>query len=111
MYKTFSITEYYKGVELRLICVTTSKRKFADITDKSLSYINNYANSFDLRYQICNDNPDKLYALPGLGGEALYIFNKDEVKTFQEYKKLIDAHRKKFKTYYDYSKFQNQSNE
>jgi hypothetical protein len=100
--KTFSLTDYYRGVELQIVCVTTSKKKFADFLDKSVSYINSYASSYDLRYPICNENPDKLYAKPGMGGEATYIFNRDEVKTLEEYKELIDSHREKYPIKSDY---------
>ena len=102
-YKTFSITQYYRGIELQYLCVTTSKKKFAEISDISLSYINSYGHSYDLRYPLCNDNPDKLFAKPGMGGESMFIFNRDEVKTVDEYKKLIDEHRAIYPTYSDYN--------
>ena len=102
-YKTFSITQYYRGIELQYVCVTTSKKKFAEISDISLSYINSYGHSYDLRYPLCNDNPDKLFAKPGMGGESMFIFNRDEVKTVDEYKKLIDEHRVIYPTYSDYN--------
>ena len=88
-YKTFSITQYYRGIELQYVCVTTSKKKFDEISDISLSYINSYGHSYALRYPLCNDNPDKLFAKPGMGGESMFIFNRDEVKTVNKKKKLI----------------------
>lgn len=100
-HKTYSLTIYHRGVELELLCVTTSKKKFAELSDISLSHINKYAMSYDLRYPICNENPDKLFAKAGLGGEAM-IFNRDEVKPFDEYKKLIDKHREQFPTKRDF---------
>jgi hypothetical protein len=41
-YKTFHLTTYHRGVEIVLLCVTSSKKKFAEIVDKPLSYINKY---------------------------------------------------------------------
>jgi len=108
-HKTFSLTTYHRGVELELLCVTTSKKKFAELIDMTLSYVNGYANSYDLRYPVCNENPDKLYAKPGMGGEAMFIFNKDEVKPLDEYKELIDKHREQYPTNIDfYERQQNQ---
>lgn len=102
-YKTFSITQYYRGIELQYLCVTTSKKKFAEISNISLSYINSHGHSYDLRYPLCNNNPDKLFAKPGMGGECMFIFNRNEVKTLDEYKKLIDEHRAIYPTYSDYN--------
>lgn len=100
--KTFSITKYYKGVELRVICVTTSKKRFAELLDSGLSYISSYATSYELRYDICNENVDVLFAKPGMGGEVRDIFNRDEIKTLEEYEKLIDEHRSKYPTRHDF---------
>ncbi len=102
MKKTFSIIEYYRGIELQILCVTTSKKKFAQLSGISLNHINSHAHSYDLRYSICNENPDKVYAKPGMGGEGNYIFNREEVKTLEEYKELINLHREKYPTKYDY---------
>jgi hypothetical protein len=38
-----------------------------------------------------------------MGGESMFIFNRDEVKTVDEYKKLIDEHRAIYPTYSDYN--------
>lgn len=100
-YKTFTITQYYRGIELQYLMVTTSKKKFSELTGIGISYVNGYAHSNDLRYPLCNDNPDVLFAKPGMGGEAMYIFNRDEVKPIEEYKKLIDEHRAIYPTYSD----------
>jgi len=101
-HKTFHITSYYRGIELDVICVTTSKKKFAELLDKPISYINNYASSYDLRYPVCNENADVLFAQVGLGGEGTYIFKRDDIKTYDEFKSLIDDHRKTYFTYRDY---------
>jgi hypothetical protein len=103
-YKTFEITDYYRGIELKLLCVTTSRKRFAEITDKSESSIKSYGYCYDLRYDICNQNPDKLFAKPGMGGEGLYIFKRDDIKTYEEYIKLIDEHRLSYKTYNEFMK-------
>ena len=101
-HKTHSITITHRGMELELICVTTSKKKFAELTDMSMSFVNNYGYAYDLRYPICNENPDKLYAKAGMGGEILYFTERGEIKPFEEYVKLIAEHRKKYKSYGDY---------
>ncbi len=101
-HKTYSLTRYILGIELEVLCVTTSKKKFAEILDSPIGHINNYAYAYDLRYPICNENPDVLFAKPGMGGEARLIFDKDAVKTLEEYEKLIDEHRKVYASYGDY---------
>lgn len=110
-HKTYSLVTYHRGVELKMLCVTTSKKKFAELIDSSLSYINNYAHDFDLRYPVCNENPDKLYAIPGMGGESMYIFKRDEVKTFEEYKQLVDKHREQYPNKQDFYESQRQQNQ
>jgi hypothetical protein len=101
-HKTFSITKYYRGMEFELLCVTTSKKKFSEITGISLSHINGYSMSYDLRYQICNESPDKLFAKPGLGGEIRYILNRDDIKPYEEFLTIIDTHRETYSSYNDY---------
>jgi hypothetical protein len=107
-YKTYSITTHHRGMELEVICVTTSKKKFAELCDMSISFVNNYSYSYDLRYPICNENPDKLYAKPGMGGEIRYVTEKDEIKPFEEYINLISKHRETYFTYRDYLEKTNQ---
>ena len=107
-YKTYSITMYRRGMELEVICVTTSKKKFAALCDMPISNVNNHGYSYDLRYPICNENPDKLYAKPGMGGEIRYVTEKDEIKPFEEYINLISKHRETYFTYRDYLEKTNQ---
>ena len=107
-YKTYSITMYRRGMELEVICVTTSKKKFAELCDMSISFVNNYSHSYDLRYPICNENPDKLYAKPGMGGEIMYITERGVIKPLEDYIKLIVEHREKYKSYKDYLEKTNQ---
>jgi hypothetical protein len=107
-HKTHSITITHRGMELELICVTTSKKKFAELCDIPISFVNNYGYSYDLRYPICNENPDKLYAKPGMGGEIRYFTEKDEIKPFEEYINLINEHREKYTSYRDYLEKTNQ---
>ena len=107
-HKTYLLTIYYHGIELDLLCVTTSKKRFAELSDKSLSYINNCAMSYDLRHTICNENPDKLFAKVGLGGEGRYFLGKD-VKPLDEIKVIIDEHRKTYFSYQDYLNKTNQN--
>lgn len=101
-HKTFSYVKYIRGIELEVICVTTSKKRFAEILDAPIAHISSYATSYDLRYQICNENPNVLFAQPGMGGEGAAAFNKGEIKTLEEYKDLIDEHRKIYSNYRDY---------
>lgn len=101
-HKTFSFTYYYRGIELTLLCVTTSRKKFGELAGLTVYEVNNSAYSFDLRYPICNENPDVLYATVGMGGEGTYIFKRDEIKTLEEFKTLINKHRETYSTYRDY---------
>jgi hypothetical protein len=101
-HKTYSMTIYYRGVELQLLCVTTSNKRFAELSGYALSTINGYANSYDLRYPECNENAEKLYAKPGIGGESMYIFKRDEVKTLEEYKQSINKHRETYPSNRDF---------
>ncbi len=103
-HKTYSITIYHRRMEIQMVCVTTSKKKFAELTGISLSHINGYANSYDLRYPICNENPDKLYGIRGMGGESFHIFEKDKVIPLEEMKAIIDEHRKTYANSNDYYK-------
>jgi hypothetical protein len=106
-HKTFSITTQYRGIELDVIAVTTSKKKFAELVNTSLSHVNNYAYSYDLRYPVCNENPEVLYAKVGLGGEGRYFFDKDEIMTHEDAKAKVDNHRKTYANYRDYLKQNN----
>ena len=93
-YKTYHLTTYHRGVEIVLLCVTSSKKKFAEITDKPLSYINNYGFSYDLRYSVCNENPNTLFIQRGLGGESRVIFKNDDVMPYEEAIRVIDDYKK-----------------
>ena len=41
--KQFDLTKYYRGIELSVICVTTSQKKFAELLDTSTNDVKNYA--------------------------------------------------------------------
>jgi hypothetical protein len=101
-YKTYELTVYHRGIELKLLCVTTSKKKFAELSNNSISFLNGYVHTYDLRYPICNENPDKLFATRGFGGEGTYIFEKDLIKPYEEIKEIIDKHREKYSSYNEY---------
>jgi hypothetical protein len=101
-HKTHSLTIYYRGIELELLCVTISKKRFAELSGESISSINNYGYSYDLRYPICNENPDILFGKVGLGGEGRYIFERSDIRPIEEMKKVIDEHRKIYLSYRDY---------
>ena len=107
-HKTHSLTIYHRGIELEVLCVTTSKKRFAEILDVSQSQINNYGYAYDLRYPICNENPEKLFAKVGLGGEGRYILEKDDIKTLEDIKQIINEHRKLYSSYRDYLEKTNQ---
>ena len=100
--KQYSITHYHRGIELDVICVTTSKKKFAELLDISPSYISKYGYSYEPRDTICIENPDVLYAKVGLGGEGRYIFKHDGIKLLSEFETLIGEHRKLYPTRRDY---------
>ena len=101
-YKEFLMTRYHRGIELRVHCVTTSIKKFAELINSSAGNVSNYANSVDPKTKECIENIDVVYAVPGWGGEAWEIFQKDEVKLVSEYEKLIDEHREKYPTRHDW---------
>lgn len=101
-HKTHSLTIFYRGIELELLCVTTSKKRFAELSGKPISDINKYGYAYDLRYLICNENPDILFAKVGLGGEGRYILERDDIRPIAEIKKIIDDHRVTYSSYRDY---------
>ena len=101
-YKEFLMTRYHRGIELRVHCVTTSIKKFAELIDSTAGHVSNYANSIDPKTKECIENIDVVYAKPGWGGEASEIFTQNEVKLFSEYEKLIDEHREKYHTRHDW---------
>jgi len=100
--KQYSIIEYHRGIEFTIICVTTSKKKFAELTNTSLSYINRYGYTYEPRDILCIENPDVIFAKVGMGGEGTYIFKRGEVKLLSEFKILTDEHRKQYPTRQDY---------
>jgi hypothetical protein len=101
-YKEFLITKYHRGIELRVHCVTTSTKKFAELIGSSPGFVKDYSNSIDPKTKECIENIDVVYAVLGWGGEAWEIFTKDELKLFSEYEKLIDEHREKYTTRHDW---------
>ena len=101
-HKTYSMTHYYRGIELEVIVVTTSKKRFAELINSSLSYVNNYTYAYDLRYPVCNENPEVVYAKVGLGGEGRYFLDKDKIMTYEEAMQIVDDHRKTYSNYRDY---------
>jgi hypothetical protein len=100
--KQFGIIKYYRGIELNVVCVTTSKKKFAELLDTTVGEVKNYAYSYEPKTQECIDNPDTLYAEVGLGGEGTYVFERNKMLPYEEYKAMIDEHRKTYCTYRDY---------
>jgi hypothetical protein len=100
--KQFEITKYYRGIELRVMCVTTSQKKFAELVGTSTNYIRDYALCYEPRNQECIDNPDTLFAEIGLGGEGTYVFERNKVLPYTEYKEMIDKHRETYMSYRDY---------
>jgi hypothetical protein len=100
--KQFGVTKYYRGIELYVICVTTSQKKFAELVGSSANYIRDYAHCYEPRNQECIDNPDILFAEIGLGGEAMYVFERNKVLPYTEYMAIIDKHRETYSSYRDY---------
>ena len=101
-YKEFLMTRYNRGIELRVHCVTTSIKKFAELINSSAGHVSNYANSIDPKTKECIENIDVVYAVPGWGGEASDLFIQNEVKLCSEYESLIDEHRNKYHTRRDW---------
>lgn len=105
---THSLTIYHRGIELEVLCVTTSKKRFAEILGESPSQVNKYGYAYDLRYPICNENPEKLFAKVGWGGEGRYILERDDIKPLEDIKQIINEHRKLYSSYGDYLEKTNQ---
>lgn len=103
-HKQFSLTQYYRGIELNVICVTTSKKKFAELINETVGQVSKYTHTYEPRDKECKEAPDTLFARMGLGGEGRYAFEKDLVLSLTEWKKRIDAHRKKYESYREYLK-------
>ena len=102
--KQFVLTRYYKSIELYVICVTTSAKKFAELVGCSPNEVKVYAHSYEPRDKECIANPDILYAKAGLGGEVRYFTTSDLVLPYTEYQALIDKHRETYDNYRDYLK-------
>ena len=93
---------YYRGMELKVIALTTSAKKFAELIDVSAHHVKNHAYSSEPKTKECIENPDTVYAKTGMGGEIRYVFEKDIMYTFVDFKIKIDEHREKYSTYSDY---------
>lgn len=100
--KQFGLTHYYRGMELEVMAVTSSKKKFADLVGTSPHYVSQYAHSFDPRTKECIEKPEVLFAKAGIGGEICYVFDREKVLPYSEYKTLIDEHRLTYSNYRDY---------
>jgi hypothetical protein len=100
--KEFGFTKNYRGIEFRVICVTTSQKKFAELLGISANFIKNYGYSYEPKHQECIDNPDTLFAEIGLGGEGTYVFERNKVLLYTEYKAMVDKHREAYSSYRDY---------
>lgn len=103
-HKTFETVKSYKGVHYNLVCVTTSKKRFSEISGFSESFLAQYCHTYDLRYAICNSNPDVLFCMRDNSLESQMFFDDNQPKTFEELKELIDNYREKYPTYRDYLK-------
>jgi hypothetical protein len=101
-YREYIITRYHRGVELRVHCVTTSTKKFAELIGSTAGFVKDYASSIDPKTKECIENVDIVYSVPGWSGEAREIFIKDDIKLISEYEKLIDEHRNKFPNRHDW---------
>jgi cobalamin biosynthesis Co2+ chelatase CbiK len=100
--KQFSVTSYYRNVEVEILCVSKSVKEFSEVSGFSTHHISKYAHKFEPRDKICVDNPNKLFGRVGLGGEARIIFKSGEILPLEEYKARIDEHRKIYSNYNEY---------
>lgn len=96
--KQYGFTHYIRNVEVYVICVTTSKQKFADLLDIKLSQIKDYMHINDAKNVDCINNPNKLFVQRGMGGEALAIFKKDKTYSYEEAQEIINKHREVYKS-------------
>ena len=101
-YKEYSYTHYYRGIELSVICVTTSIKKFAEYFNYSQASMRKYTHVTEPKTKECIENPNILYAKIGLGGEGRCVFERDVVLKLEDYKIMIDKHRETYSGYRDF---------
>lgn len=100
-HKTYSLTTLLKGIQVDMVCVTTSMKKFIELCGKG-GGIRPYTSAYDLRYPRCNENPDVLFYKGDMGFESMHILGRDTIHTHEEATKLINAHRKIYPTVRDF---------
>lgn len=95
--RQYNLTTLIRGVEVLLTCATNSKKSFAQIIDKPVGYVNDYA-AQGADIEECLANPGKIYAQAGLSGEAMHIFERNRLYELEEIKAIINEHREKYPT-------------
>ena len=100
--KQYGITTLINGVEVNVVCITSSKKKLAVLLDKPYNYILDYCSEYGFMYDECFENPSKLFIVRGMGGETLDIFEKDVVYEYETGVEMIESHRVKYPSKYDW---------
>ena len=94
--KQYMLTTKINGVEVNVVCLTNSLKKFSVLLDKSYSYVREYANEMGYIVDECFESPHVLFVERGLGGETLDIFEKELVYDYDRAVELIGIHREKY---------------
>jgi hypothetical protein len=94
--KQYMLTTKINGVEVNVVCLTNSLKKFSVLLDKSYSYVREYANEMAYVVDECFESPHVLFVERGLGGETLDIFEKELVYDYDRAVELIGIHREKY---------------
>ena len=102
--KQYLLTTIINGVEVDVLCITNSRKKFSNLLDKSYSYVSEYSSEMGYMVDECFDNPNVLFIQRGLGGETLDIFERDKIYSYDDAVELIKKHREKYpntRSWYD----------
>ena len=94
--KQYMLNTKINGVEVNVVCLTSSFKKFSLLLDKSYTYVREYANEMGYVVDECFESPHILFIMRGLGGETLDIFEKELIYDYDRAVELIGIHRKKF---------------
>jgi len=94
--KQYGMTIFIRGVEVNVVCITSSKKKLAALLDKPYNYILDYSTEYGFMIDECFENPSKLFVTAGLGGETNVIFEKDKVYPYEEAINMINSHREEY---------------
>jgi hypothetical protein len=102
--KQYMLTTKINGVEVNVVCLTNSLKKFSLLLDKPYNYVREYGNEMGYVVDECFEYPHVLFVERGLANETLDIFEKDLVYDYDRAVELIGIHREKYpniRSWYD----------